>query len=189
MAITLTLSRPLTDEDLLECSRRNPGYQFERTAKGDLIVTPTGSEAGRRSLKLTQQLANWTDRDGTGVAFDSSTGFHMPDGALLSPDASWVRHARWEALPPAQRRGFAPLCPDVVFELRSETDALTDLRAKMAGYLANSARLAVLIDPHSRTVEVFRPGQTPQMFQHPDTVALDPELPGFRLDLRLIFAL
>ena len=191
MAIALTLPRPVTDEDLLEFSRRNPGYQFERTAKGELVVTPTGSESGRRSAELLGQLYSWNQRAGAGLVFDSSTGFRLPDGAVFSPDASWVQRPRWDALTPTQRQGFAPLCPDVVFEIRSESDSLYDVQRKMGKYLANGARLGVLVDPRSRTVEIFRPMRPIDMvetLQNPDTVPLDPELSGFVLDLKAIFS-
>ena len=119
MAITLRYPRPLTDEEVVELARHNPGYQFECSAKGELVVTPRGSESGRRSAELLGQLHAWNRRTSVGVTFDSSTGFKLPDGALLSPDASWMRQARWDALTPEERRGFAPLCPDAVFEIRS----------------------------------------------------------------------
>jgi Uma2 family endonuclease len=188
MAITLRPARPVTDDELLTLSERNPGYQFERTSGGELIVTPTGGESGRRSLRLAQQLGNWTDRDGTGVAFDSSTGFRLPDGAVHAPDTSWVRRDRWEALSRDQRRKFAPLCPDAVFEIRSESQSPAELRAKMRVYLANGARLAVLIDPDERIIEIYRPGHEPETQRDPATLALDPELPGFVVDLEPIFA-
>ena len=191
MAIALTLPRPVTDEDLLEFSRRNPGYQFERTAKGELVVTPTGSESRRRSAELLGQLYSWNQRAGAGLVFDSSTGFRLPDGAVFSPDVSWVQRPRWDALTPTQRQGFAPLCPDVVFEIRSESDSLSDVQTKMGKYLANGARLGVLVDPHSRTVEIFRPMRPVDMVetsQNPETVPLDPELSRFVLDLKAIFS-
>jgi Uma2 family endonuclease len=178
----------VTDDELLTLSERNPGYQFERTAQGELIVTPTGSESGRRNLRLAQQLGNWTDRDGTGVAFDSSTGFRLPDGAVHAPDASWVRRDRWEALPMEQRRQFAPLSPDAVFEIQSESQSLAELRAKMRVYLANGTSLAVLIAPDERIVEIYRLGREPEVQRDRTTVALDPELAGFVVDLAPIFA-
>ncbi len=187
MAITLKHTRPVTDEEIRELSRQNPGYQFERSAKGELIVTPTGSESGRRSAELTYQLQAWNRQQGNGVVFDSSAGFRMADGALLSPDASWVRRERWDALSAEQREGFAPVCPDAVFEVRSPTDATSELRAKMRVYVANGAQVAVLVDPYGRSVEVYRPGQDPQVFQDSAPVALNPELPGFVLDLSPVF--
>jgi Uma2 family endonuclease len=187
VAVILTMTKPVTDEDLLELSRLNPGYQFERDARGELIVTPTGSEGGGREAELGRQLGNWAEQDGRGRAFSSSAGFRLDDGAVYAPDASWVRRDAWEAIPRDQRKKFAPLCPDAVFEIRSESQSPAELRDKMRTYLANGARLAVLIDPEARTVEVSRPGQKTEMHTRPETVGLDPELPGFVLDLRRIF--
>jgi len=189
MAITLTLSHKVTDDELLELSERNPGYQFERTATGELIVTPTGIESGGRRAEVLRQLGNWAKAEGGGNVFDSSTGFRLPDGALFAPDAAWVRRARLDALTPKQRKRFGPLCPDAVFEIRSENNTVTELREKVRAYIANGAEIAVLIDPTERIVEVHRQGRTPATHQNPATVALDPELPGFVLDLRPIFAI
>ncbi len=186
MAITLALTRPVTDEELLEFSRRNPGYQFERSAQGELIVTPTGSKSGNRSARVIKQLDNWADRHG-GLVFDSSTGFKLPDGSVRSPNVSWVRRERWGALTEAEQEGFAPLCPDAVCEIASPSDHLPERRQKMQVYLANGARLGVLVVPQSRTVEVYRPSSSPQILADARTVALDPELPGFVLDLVPIF--
>ncbi len=112
----------------------------------------------------------------------------MPDGSLLSPDASCVRRECWEALSIEQRAGFAPVCPDAVFEIASKTDSLTELRAKMRVYLANGVQLAVLIDPEGRNVEVHTPGQELQTHKSTAAVSLDPLLPGFVLELGPLFA-
>ena len=187
MAISLKLAAPPGDDEILELSQRNPGFQFERSTAGELIVTPTGSAGGRRELELGAQLHGWARQDGRGVAFGSSTGFHLPDGSLLSPDASWVRRDRWDALTEDEREGFAPMCPDAVFEVVSRTDALPDLRRKMQAYLANGARLAVLIDPPRRMVEVYAADRDPRVVEAAQSVSLDPILPGFSLDLEPIF--
>src|SRR3990170_71434 len=186
MAISLRLAAPPDDHDILELSRRNPGFQFERSAVGELIVTPASGEAGRRGAALTLQLGRWAERAG-GVVFDSSTGFHLPDGSLLSPDASWMPQERWAALTPEQQDSFAPLCPDAVFEIASKSDTLARLRAKMRSYLANGARLAVLIDPQRRMVEVYLPDREVQIFDDPRLVPLDVVLRGFAVDLAPIF--
>jgi len=183
MALTLKPPKPLTDDELLEFSRRNPGMQFERSATGELIVTPTGSDAGRRNAQLAYQLEAWNRSRSLGVVFDSSTGFRMPDGALLSPDASWVRRDRWEGLAAAEREGFAPLCPDVVFEIASTNNTRTELEAKMRAYITNGAQAAVLIDPQGRRVEIYRPGRKVEVDLHPGTISLDPPLAGFTLTL------
>ncbi len=182
MGITLDLLHGVTDAELLRLSQRNPGYQFERTAEGRLTVSPTGGDSGRRSGEVFLQLGVWNRRIQQGVVFDSSTGFDLADGSCLSPDASWVRRQRWEALTPQERGGFVPLAPDAAFEVRSASDRLSALRSKMRSYVANGVRLAVLVDAPGRTVEVYRPGQEPVRHQHPDGIALDPELPGFTLE-------
>ena len=187
MAISLKLPAPPSDEEILELSRRNPGLQIERTATGELIVSPTGGEAGRREAEIVAQLHRWATQDGRGIVFGPSTGFHLPDGAVLSPDASWVRRERWAALTSSQRQGFAPLCPDAVLEIASPTDALRDLRRKMQAYLSNGARLAVLIDPQRRAVEICTPDRDPRVIEAARSVTLDPVLPGFALDLELVF--
>jgi Uma2 family endonuclease len=187
MGIRLDLLHRVTDEELWELSERNPGYQFERTADGRLIVTPTGGESGRRSLQIAYQLERWNRRTRLGVAFDSSTGFRLPDGSLLSPDASWVRRERWEALSREEREGFVPLCPDAVFEVRSASQSLGELREKMEAYRANGACLGVLIDPYRQAVEIYRPGAPVERYEGVERVSLDPELPGFILELEPIF--
>ena len=166
MGIRLDLLHRVTDEELWELSERNPGYQFERTADGRLLVTPTGGESGRRSGEVIYQLEHWNRRTRLGVVFDSSTGFRLPDGSLFSPDASWVRRERWEALSREEREGFVPLCPDAVFEVRSASQSLGELREKMTVYLANGARLGVLIDPYRKAVEIYRPGAPVRSEEH-----------------------
>ncbi len=187
MAIKLDLARQITDEELLTLSERNPGYQFERIADGRLVVAPTGGESGRRSAEVVGQLRDWNRRSGLGYVFDSSTGFKLPDGAILSPDASWVRRARWEALAREEREGFPPLCPDVAFEVRSASNTLVELREKMHSYLANGAQLAILIDPEAQAVELYRPGREVDRYEEAVRVTLEPELPGFTLELAPVF--
>ncbi len=188
MAITLTLAHAVTDEELLVLSERNPGYEFERTAAGDLVVTPTGTESAYREGLLFLQLGAWATSDGHGRAFPAGAGFQLPNGFLYAPDASWVRSDRWEAVPKEQRRTFARLCPDVVFEIRSESQSLRELRDKARVYVAAGAALVVLIDPYERIVEMLLPGSAALVQASPATVSLDPELPGFILDLAPIFA-
>ncbi len=175
-------------DDFFRFCQRNPDFSIERTAQGDLVIMPpTGGETGRRSMSIAQQLANWCDRDGTGIAFDSSTGFWLPNGAERSPDAAWVLRNRWDALSPKDREKFPPLAPDFVIELRSESERIAHLRSKMEEYVENGVRLAWLIDPYARRVEVYRPGQEPIALDNPMTLSADPELPGFTLDLVAIW--
>lgn len=187
MAIKLDLLRVVTDEEVLRLSERNPGYPFERTADGRPVVSPTGGRSGRRSAELAGQLWDRNRRAGSGLVFDSSTGFHLADGSLLSPGVSWLARGRWETLSPEEQEGFVPLCPDVVFEVRSQHQRLEELRGKMEVYLRNGAHVAVLVDPYARAVEVYRPERDPEVHPNAAFVALDPELPGFVLQLRPLF--
>ncbi|HJR07693.1 MAG TPA: Uma2 family endonuclease [Pyrinomonadaceae bacterium] len=178
----------LTDEKFLELCLDNPNLRLEMTAKGELIVIgPASSETGRRNAGLTFRLCQWAEQDGTGICFDSSACFTFPNGAKLSPDASWVRRDRYEALTEDERERFAPLCPDFVIELRSKTDRLSRLQSKMSEYIANGARLGWLIDPAARRVYVYRPDHETETLDAPDEIAGDPVLPNFRLQLREIW--
>lgn len=151
-------------------------------------MTPAGVESGRREGKLFAQLAAWAETDGAGLAFGSSAGFRMPDGSVLSPDASWVRRERWDALSRAAREGLGPLCPDAVFEVVSRNDDRAALRGKMEAYVANGAQMAVLIDPFDRVVEISGFAQRMRTLQGPDTVAFEAPLAGFVLNLKPICA-
>ena len=147
-------------------------------------MPPTGSETGRRNSTLTQRLANWAETDGTGIVFDSSTLFTLPNGAKRSPDVSWVKKERWGVLTREQREGFAPLCPDFVVELRSRTDRLLDLQDKLQEYINNGARLGWLIDPLDKRVYVYRPGQLVETLDDPATLSGGLVLPGFVLQVQ-----
>lgn len=187
MAITIKHPRPVTDEELLALAELNPEYQFERTAAGELVVTPTSGRSGHLEARLVRELDVWADRDGRGLVFSSTTGFVLPDGAFVLPDAAWLRRARWEALGPDAQDEILHLCPDAAFEIRAKSSRPAELREKMRAYVANGAQIAVLIDPYERSVEVYRPGREPEIHSNPATVALDPELAGFVLELTPIF--
>jgi len=164
--------------------RDNPDFRLELTAQGKIIVMPpAGAESGRWNFEISSQLSVWSKRDKTGVGFDSSAGFTLPNGAVRSPDVSWIRRSRWNKLQPEQREKFAPICPDFVLELRSPTDDLSDLKLKMQEYIENGAQLGFLIDPVQAIVWVYRHDAKPQRFEKPDTVNGDPCLPGFKLRL------
>lgn len=178
----------LTDEQFFRLCQDNRDLRFEMTARGELIImAPTGSETGRRNARINQRLLNWSDADGTGIVFDSSAGFRLPDGARVSPDASWVRRERYEAVPPEEREKFAHVCPDFVVELRSPSDNLQELQERMSEYIENGARLGWLLDPSSRKVYVYRPGREVEIPEAPEAVSGDPVLPGFVLDLREVW--
>jgi len=182
------LATKVSDEEFAELCRLNPELQIERTSEGELvIVAPTGGKTGRRNAKLTMAFGLWAERDGTGQSFDSSTLFSLPNGARRSPDLSWIRNGRWEALSPEQQEQFPPLCPDFVVELRSKTDSLRSLTEKLEEYIANGAQLGWLIDPLERKVHIYRPGLAVQILSDPETVSGEPLLKGFVLDVRSLW--
>jgi Uma2 family endonuclease len=178
----------LTDDQLFELCQLNRDWRIEYTAQGELIVMPpTGGEASNRNAELTYQVQAWTRRDQAGVAFDSSGGFKLPNGATRSPDAAWVRRSRLAGLTREQKQKFLPLCPDFVIELRSPTDNLQAVLDKMQEYLDNGAQLGWLLDPLTRRVHVYLPQRPPEILDAPNTLSADPLLPGFVLDLRKIW--
>jgi Uma2 family endonuclease len=130
----------------------------------------------------------WNRQTKLGKAFNSSSGFHLPNGANRSPDASWVRQERWNALTREQQKGFAPLCPDFVLELRSESDNMAPLQAKMREYMENGARLGWLIDRKNKKVEIYRQGQEVKVLDNPSTLSGEDVLPGFVLDLKEVWS-
>jgi len=190
-AITFSLKTlfDLTDEAFYELCRSNPNVKFERTAMGELVVmSPTGGESGQRNADIIVDLGLWNRQTQLGVTFDSSTGFKLPNGAERSPDAAWVRGDRWEALTPEQRRKFPPLAPDFVVELRSPSDDLNTLQAKMKEYIDNGVQLGWLINPQDQQVEIYRSGQPVELLQSPQNLSGETVLPGFILDLGRILS-
>jgi Uma2 family endonuclease len=173
----------LSDEQFYRLCQVNRDLRLERTAEGKLfIMPPTGWETGNRNSKLNQRLGNWADKDGRGLVFDSSTGFILPNGATRSPDAAWVKRERLAALRPDPNR-FLPLCPDFAVELRSASDDLNTLRAKMQEYLENGMQLGWLLNPYEQQVEIYRAGQLVEVLNSPTELSGETVLPGFVLQL------
>jgi Uma2 family endonuclease len=178
----------LTDDQLFELCQINQELWIERTAEGDLVIMPPeGGETNNRTITLVTSLTQWAGQDGTGVTFGSSGGFMLPNGAMRAPDAAWVLRSRLAPLTPEQKQKFLPLCPDFVAEIRSPSDRLSTGQAKMQEYLDNGARLGWLFDPPNRVVNVYRPNQPVERLENPATISDDPVLPGFVLDLQLIW--
>jgi len=187
---TLELKIDLTDAQFFQLCQNNRDLRFERTASGQLLImSPTGGETSNRNFEIVVQLGIWNKKNNLGVGFDSSGGFILPNGAARSPDASWVKRERWEALTQQQRRKFLPLCPDFVVELCSPTDSLKQTQAKMQEYIDNGASLGWLIDAEARRVEIYRPNQDVEILENPATLSGEDVLPGFVLSLQQIMEL
>ena len=179
----------MTDEEFFEFCQINRDLQIETNKSGELLImSPTGSETGNREFNLCVQLGIWSEQDGTGLAFSSSTGFTLSTGAKKSPDASWIKLERWNSLSQEQKERFAPICPDFVVELMSPSDHLKTLQAKMTEYLEEpGVKLGWLIDRKQKKVYIYRPGMPTECLENPDNVSGEPILPGFVLNMSKIW--
>src|SRR6266568_7104400 len=177
----------LTEDQFLRLCSENRDFRLEMSVQRELIIMPPpGSKTGKRSSKINQRLANWTDQDGTGICFGADTGFTLPNGAKRGPDAAWLLRKRWDRIPEEQQERMAPICPDFVIELRSPSDLLSDIEEKMQEYIANGARLGWLLDPFDNCAIIYCSGQTPVRIESPTVLSGDPVLPGFHFDFREI---
>ena len=172
----------MSREQFFEFCQLNRDVRIERNAEGSItVMTPAGGETGARGLRLSAALYRWAEEDGTGVAFDSSTGFELPNGAVRAPDAAWILRNQLARLSPEDKERFLPLCPDFVSELLSPSDSRVAAQRKMEEYRANGARLGWLIDPARRQVAIYR--AVGGVEQRTDIVNGETVLPGFSLDL------
>ena len=192
-ALRLPPDLHLTPEQFELVCAENRDAVLELAADGRVIaMTPTGSETGARNSELLFQLKLYTNRVGGWKVFDSSSGFRLPDGSVVSPDASLVDLDRWQALSTSERRSFAPLCPDLVVELASPSDegprGVSALRQKMASYQANGAWLGWLLLPHQQAVEVWPASGASQRLEQIDVLEATPDVPGLQLLLAEIWA-
>lgn len=188
---SLTLDfRGIVEIDLhrfFQICQKHELIRFERNADGTIVVMPlVGALTSSRNCSLTGQLGEWNREETLGVAFGSCTGFTLPNGAVRSPNAAWIKRDRWDALSREQREVFAPICPDFVVELRSQGDSLPRLQNKMNEYLENGTRLGWLIDLETRQVEIYRPDQKIEVLDTPKSLSGEETLLGFVLNLELI---
>lgn len=175
----------LTEEEFATLCEQNREVRIERRCTGELeLMSPTKGYTGNHEAEVVMQLGNWTRHDGSGVFFGPSAGFTLPNGAMRSPDASWILKSRLAEMTPEDENRFMPICPDFVVEVRSATDRLRILQDKMEEYMENGARLGLLIDPLLKRVHVYRPGARVEVYENQETVSADPELPGFVLNVK-----
>jgi len=180
--------KSLSDEQFFQLCQDNPNLRLERNAKGDLIIMPpTGGETSNRNLEIAYQLQAWSRQNKLGIAFDSSGGFQLPNGATRSPDAAWIPLDKWNILTLKQQQKFLPLCPDFVIELLSPGDILKISQEKMQEYLENGTRLGWLINRKTRQIYIYRQGQNLEVLDNPQTLSGEDVLSGFVLDLELIW--
>jgi Uma2 family endonuclease len=180
----IRLERPMTDEELMRFCAANEMVRVERDANGELIVmSPSGSEGGGIETDVAVELAIWARKDGRGKVFGSNAGFRLPDGSVRAADAHWVSWPQWNALSEAERKRYAPLCPEFVIEVRSESDRLAELQDKMRMWIANGADVAWLVDPSRKVVEVYRPGREAEVLEGGSAVEGDGPVAGFVLEL------
>ena len=191
---TLTLYIPegykLTEDQLLAVCERNDHLRIETDSEQNLIImTPTGYDTGKYNSELLAELVIWNRQKKNGVVFDSSTGFKLPDGSVKSPDVSWLPNSKAASLSEEERKGFAPVCPDFVVELRPHTDSLSPLKEKMQQYISNGCRLAWLLDPENRLAYIYRPDAQEEHMPITSDTALSGEdiLPGFVLNPAQLF--
>ncbi len=191
-SVTLSL-KPFIDQisdlDLEKLCQENPDARLEIDAQGKLIaMSPTGSESGRRNISLAAQVWNWNSQTKLGVAFDSSTGFRLANGAIRSPDVSWVKLSKWNSLSKQQKRKFAPIDPDFVIELMSPTDEREELQKKMREYQECGVKLGWLIDPDAKEVEIYRASQADvEVLENPQNLSGEDVLVSLVIDLKDIF--
>jgi Uma2 family endonuclease len=179
---------PMSDEDLMRFCAANDIARVEREVNGEILVmSPAGNRTGRRNAAIISALDTWAQKDGRGYVFDSSTGFTLADGSMRSPDAAWVEATRWNDLSKADQNRFSPICPDFLIELRSKTDDLAVLEAKMAMWISNGAKLAWLIDPERQTVAVYRASEQLEVRHHPTSVQGTGPIAGFELTMARIW--
>ncbi|MDB9535766.1 Uma2 family endonuclease [Dolichospermum planctonicum CS-1226] len=188
MVLQMLPNMIMTDDQFFDFCQLNRHFSIERNQIGDLfIMSPTDSETGQRNFNLIGELGIWTKQDGTGVGFGSSGSFTLPNGAVRSPDAAWIKRTKWEIIPAEKRKKFAPICPEFVVELRSENDSLSTLKEKMQEYIDNGTQLAWLIDRKQRQVFIYRPNCAVEELDNPQTLTGEDILPGFVLDLSEIW--
>ena len=186
-AIKLPKGLRFTDDEFFAFCQENRDLRFERNAHGEIIImAPTGGTTGDKNGELTTDLKMWNRQTQRGKAFDSSTGFVLPNGATRSPDASWLERSRWDALTEEQQAKFVPLCPDFVTELTSPSDTLKATQEKMTEWMDNGCRLGWLFYPKEEKTFIYRAGQSEPEVPTSYDQALSGEevLPGFEFDLR-----
>lgn len=184
LTLNLNSTLILDDQEFETICKNNQNLNFERNQQGELIImSPTGSETGGKNWSIAGQLWMWNSQHQLGIGFDSSTGFKLPNGAIRSPDVSWIKKENWNILTREERRKFAPICPDFAVELLSVNDDWDEGKIKMAEYRDNGVKLGWLIDAENKRVAIYRPNKETEILENPATLSGENVLPEFVLDL------
>ncbi len=178
----------MTDEEFFHFCEQNKDVPIERDENHQILfMPPASSESSGKNSEIIIDLGNWNRKLKSGLIFESSGGFFLPDTSMRSPDAAWISHERWNALTEKQRKGFAYIAPDFVIELASPSDKITQLKVKMERYRINGVKLGWLIDPKTETVFIYRIDGTISKiegFNH--TLNGEDVLPGFEFKLEVL---
>jgi Uma2 family endonuclease len=191
IAVTINFNAiaQITDDQFYQLCRQNPDVKFERNAKGEItVMSPRGGEIGNYNSEINADFVIWNRQAKLGVCFDSSTCFKLPNGANRSPDVSWIKQPRWDALTAEQKQKFPPIAPDFLLELMSPTDSPKDTQDKMQEYMNNQVKLGWLINRKMRRVEIYRQGQEIEILECPRELSGEDILPGFVLNLQAVWA-
>ena len=178
----------MSEEEFHAFCAANPKLRIEQDQYQNVIVMPPiHVDSGFYENEATGEVRAYAKRTKTGVALSPSTGFKLPNGATRSPDACWVSMERWSTLSAKEKQKFSPVVPDFVIEIRSRTDTLKKLQAKMQEWIDNGVRLAWLIDPKKQQTTIYREGSEPETIEGFENVLSgDDIMPGFEFDLKLL---
>jgi Uma2 family endonuclease len=189
LPIRLRPEMPMSDEELMRFSRVNRPFRMEREPNGEiLIMTPSGTNVAFINLRIARALGNWADEDARGLVCESNAGFTLPNGSVRSPDAAWVSKRRWDKLTESEQEGYAPICPEFVVELVSPSDRIKVVKKKITDeWIANGAELAWLIEPKTRRVTIYRPGQEAEVLENPSSVQGTGCVAGFELVMERVW--
>ena len=188
LPVRIRFERALTDEEFLRFCESNDTARVERDANGEILVmTPAGFGSSKMNVRISRLLDEWSEADGRGVTTGPDGGYLLPDGSMRMPDAAWTSLSRLDEAGMEDQAGFASVCPDFIIELRSKTDRLPQLEAKMEMWITNGAQLAWLIDPERRAVAIYRPGDSPELLHDPTSVQGTGPVAGFELVLSRIW--
>ena len=179
--------RPITEEYLVELSAKHEGIRCESTAEGELIISgSSGSRISAGETDLIGQIWHWEQPREIGTTRHPNGGFDIAGWGFKVPDISWISYER-EASAPPDRRGYLPVAPEFVIEVRSATDRLSVVKEKMVGWTTHGVLLGLLVDPQRRNVHVYRNGEEQQVLHDPETVSCEPEMPGLVLDFAKVW--